>query len=73
MAMKLGRLLEFFVIGIVFGIAEDLIAVYASTGRFSWHILWIVAIVAIPFAVISELIVDHYKPFHKKKRRKKKK
>lgn len=70
--MKLGRLLEFFVIGVVFGIAEDLIAVYASTGKFSWHILWIVAIVAIPFAIISELIVDHYKPFHKKKKKKKK-
>ena len=68
--MKLGRLLEFFVIGVVFGIAEDLIAVYASTGKFSWHILWIVAIVAIPFAIISELIVDHYKPFHKKKSKK---
>ncbi len=69
--MNLGRLLEFFVIGIVFGIAEDLIAVYASTGKFSWHILWIVALVALPFAVISELIVDHYKPFHKKPKKKK--
>ena len=26
-------------------------------------------LVALPFAIISELIVDHYKPFHRKKER----
>jgi len=62
-----GRLIEFFIIGVVAGVAEDLIAVYATTGQFSLKILWIVIIVAIPFAIISELIVDHYKPFHRKK------
>ncbi|MFH1823580.1 MAG: hypothetical protein ABH817_02605 [archaeon] len=69
--MKWGRLLEFFIIGVVMGIAEDLIAVFASTGVFSWKIVWIVALVAIPFAVISELIVDHFQPFHKKKDKRK--
>jgi len=67
MKFKIGRLAEFFVIGVVVGIAEDLIAVYLSTGQFSFKIVWIVALVAIPFAVISELIVDYYKPFHSKK------
>jgi len=62
-----GRLIEFFIIGVIAGVTEDLIAVYATTGQFSLKILWIVILVALPFAIISELIVDHYKPFHKKK------
>lgn len=65
----MGRLLEFFIIGVIAGVAEDIIAVYASTGEFSLHILWIVVLVAIPFAIISELIVDHFKPFHTRKAR----
>ena len=69
--MNWGRLLEFFVIGLIMGTIEDLIAVYASTGIFSWNVVWIVALVALPFAVISELIVDHFKPFHKKKNKRK--
>ncbi len=71
--MNWARLSEFFIIGILMGTAEDLIAVYASTGEFNWHILWIVALVAVPFAIISELIVDHYKPFHRKKKNQKNK
>lgn len=67
--MHIGRLIEFFVIGVIAGMVEDLIAVYASTGEFSINILWIVALVAIPFAIVSELIVDHFKPFHTKKAR----
>ena len=69
MGLKPGRILEFFIIGVVLGITEDLIAVYASTGEFNWNIIWIVALVAIPFAIISELVVDYFKPFHKKKRK----
>lgn len=65
--MRLGRILEFFVIGVLAGTAEDLIAVYLVTGEFSSKILGIVVIVAIPFAILSELIVDHYKLFHRKK------
>ncbi len=69
--MKRGRLLEFFIIGVVMGIAEDLIAVSASTGTLiTWEVIGIVTLVAIPFAVISELVVDHFKPFHKKKNKK---
>lgn len=53
------RLLEFFIIGIFFGIAEDLIAVKLATGaEFSWKIFWVVLLVAIPFAIISEVIID---------------
>lgn len=67
--MHFGRLMEFFVIGVVAGIIEDAIAVYAVTGHFGLESLWIVALIAIPFAIVSELIVDHFKPFHTKKAR----
>lgn len=54
------RLIEFFVIGVLFGIVEDLIAItIASEGVFKWKYLWVAAIVAIPFAFISEIVVDH--------------
>lgn len=67
--IEFGRIMEFFIIGVLAGIIEDLIAVYFVTGEFNLKILWIVTLVAIPFAIISELIVDHYKPFHKNKLR----
>lgn len=50
------------------GITEDIIAVSASTGAsVTWRVILIVTFVDIPFAIISELIVDHFKPFHRKK------
>lgn len=53
------RVLEFFIVGVVLGIVEDLLAVMLATdAEFSWNILWVVALVAVPFAIISELIVD---------------
>lgn len=67
--LSLGRIIEFIVIGIIAGIIEDLIAVYAAAGVFDWKIVGIVTVITIPFAVISELIVDHFKPFHSKKSR----
>ena len=54
------RLIEFFIIGVLFGIAEDLIAITMATdGVFKWSYLGTAAVVAIPFAFISEIIVDH--------------
>ena len=54
------RLVEFFVIGVLFGVAEDLLAIWLATdGGFEWKYLGIAAIVAIPFAFISEIVVDH--------------
>ncbi len=62
--MRLGRMLEFFIIGVVMGIVEDIIAVSISTGAsITWKVLLVVTLVAIPFAIISELVVDHFKPF----------
>lgn len=54
------RLIEFFIIGVIFGILEDLIAItIAAEGKFEWRYVGIAAVVAIPFAFISEIVVDH--------------
>lgn len=51
--------LEFLVFGVVMGITEDLIAVsFATDAKITWHVFLIVAIVALPFAAIGELLVD---------------
>ena len=51
--------LEFLIFGTAMGVVEDLIAVALSTGEIiTWDIVWIVVLVAIPFAIIGELIVD---------------
>ena len=56
------RILEFVLIGVIMGTAEDLLAVILATDAdFTWGILWIVSMVSIPFAFISELVVDHPK------------
>lgn len=56
------RLLEFLLIGVVMGVVEDLIAVILATdSKFSWSIVWVVFLVALPFAFISEIVVDHPK------------
>ncbi|MBA7635046.1 hypothetical protein ES703_42646 [subsurface metagenome] len=63
-----GNPITTYIIGLVRGIAEDLIAVSASTGAsITWNVVLIVTLVAIPFAIISELVVDHFKPFHRRK------
>lgn len=54
------RLLEFVLIGLVMGISEDLLAVWLATdAQISWNVIWIVVLVAIPFAFVSEFVVDH--------------
>lgn len=60
--MKVRRLsifFEFLVFGILMGVAEDLIAVKLSTGvSITVHTVIIITLVAIPFAIIGELLVD---------------
>ena len=54
------RLVEFLVIGLAMGITEDLLAVrFATDAKMSADVIYIVVIIAIPFALISELLVDH--------------
>jgi hypothetical protein len=54
------RIVEFLVIGVLFGLIEDLIAVRAvSDVMITPRVIFIILAVAIPFAIVSELIVDH--------------
>ncbi len=53
------RFLEFLVIGVLFGTAEDLLAVtLASDATINLQVIGIVLAVSIPFAAFSELWVD---------------
>lgn len=53
------RFFEFFVIGLVIGITEDLLAIHFATDAvITPHVFKVAFLVALPFAVISELIVD---------------
>ena len=54
------RFIEFFVIGVLVGVIEDLIAVRLVTGApTTFRTIWIVFLVALPFAILSEYVVDH--------------
>ncbi len=54
------RILEFLIIGLGMGILEDLLAIWLATDdAINFQILYIVVAVAIPFAFISEIVVDH--------------
>jgi uncharacterized protein YacL len=51
--------LEFMIFGVIMGVIEDLIAISILTGEsITFHILWIVTIITIPFAILGEVIVD---------------
>lgn len=53
------HLVEFFVVGLAMGISEDLLAIhFATDAKITWHVFKVAFIVALPFAVISELVVD---------------
>jgi len=52
--------LEFFFIGFIMGVAEDLIAIILATdAEITPHVILIAAVVALPFAVVSELVIDY--------------
>jgi hypothetical protein len=51
--------LEFFFVGLLLGIIEDLIAIKLSTdAEITFTTIGIAAFVALPFAIFSELIID---------------
>ena len=54
------RILEFLVVGLVMGISEDLLAVWLTTGEsITWSVFGMVFAIALPFAFLSEFVVDH--------------
>ncbi|MFH1602137.1 MAG: hypothetical protein ABIB61_04230 [Candidatus Shapirobacteria bacterium] len=53
------HLLEFFLIGLAMGIIEDILAIYFATDDpITWRTFKVAFLVALPFAFISEIIVD---------------
>lgn len=70
---RLEVFIEFLAFGVIAGIVEDLIAIHLATDApFSWRIVGIVILVAIPFAVLGELFVDRidWLPNNKSRKRK---
>jgi len=58
----INRFLEFLIVGVFLGVAEDLIAISLATGKSIDGKIFLIAFLAsFPFAVFSELIVDHDK------------
>ena len=56
---RLEVFLEFLIFGVLMGVVEDFVAVYLVTGiTITLRSIFIIILVAIPFAVIGELIVD---------------
>ncbi|MFH1401731.1 MAG: hypothetical protein ABIG40_02100 [Parcubacteria group bacterium] len=56
---RLEVFLEFLIFGIIVGVAEDLIAVKVLTDvPITWHVIGIVVLIAIPFALLGEVLVD---------------
>ena len=66
---------EFFVVGVLMGVGEDLLAIhFATEAQINWHIFKVAVLVAIPFAVISEIVVDleiFHQYFSKRRKREK--
>jgi hypothetical protein len=55
----IAHLIEFFLIGLVMGVVEDLLAIhFATDAKITFNTLKVAFVVALPFAIISELVVD---------------
>ena len=60
MSTKFLRIIEFLVIGVVFGIVEDLMIIrFVTHAQINLGIIWLVFLVSLPFAFLSEIVVDH--------------
>lgn len=58
----LNRFLEFFLVGLALGVIEDLIVIALATDKqIDLNVFTVAFFVALPFAIFSELIVDHDK------------
>lgn len=56
---KVEVIFEFLIFGIIIGITEDLIAIKFATGELiTWRVIGIVVLIAIPFAILGEVVFD---------------
>ena len=61
---------EFLIFGVIMGVVEDLIAIKLTTdAEFTPRVVLIVTLVAIPFAIIGEILVDKKEWFMKTKKK----
>ncbi|MBI4094824.1 MAG: hypothetical protein HY435_01365 [Candidatus Liptonbacteria bacterium] len=52
--------MEFLIVGLLMGTIEDLIAIsFATDATLDLRVVFVAFFVALPFAFISEIIVDH--------------
>jgi hypothetical protein len=59
-AKRIEVTIEFLLFGIAIGIVEDILAVSITTGEpITWTIVGIIVLIAIPFAILGEVIVDN--------------
>lgn len=55
------HLLEFFFVGLLMGIVEDVLAIkFATDAKITFDTFKVAFLVALPFAFISELLVDSH-------------
>ncbi len=60
------RILEFIVAGILLDLAENFIIVRAATGRsLVLKEIGVALLVIIPFAIVTELVIDHPRFWHR--------
>ena len=63
--------MKFFIFGFAMGLAEDLLAVLLATGHaITWYVIGICALVALPFAVFGQLVVNKIRPTVRHRRKK---
>jgi len=56
---KIEIIFEFLIFGILLGITEDMVAIKLATEEpITWRVIGIVILIAIPFAIIWELVFD---------------
>ncbi len=54
------RIIEFLLIGLIVNSLDNIIAIkYAAGAELNWDVLVRVFLFVVPFAVLSELVVDH--------------
>ncbi|OGE25151.1 hypothetical protein A3H85_02520 [Candidatus Daviesbacteria bacterium RIFCSPLOWO2_02_FULL_40_8] len=60
--MSVSRFLEFLIVGVVFGVIEDIIAITLATNqKIDLQVIMVTLVAAVPFAILSEIVVDHEK------------
>lgn len=54
---KAETIIEFLIFGIIIGITEDLMAIKLATHTpITWRIIGIIILIAVPFAVLAEIV-----------------